>query len=74
MFIINIKSDIQYKFLRTLGTFYNTGTRYIRLGQKLIPAKTQTSYRPVDLKLQNKFSPLIVVTFVYCLSNIFVSI
>ena len=42
------------------------GTRYIEPWQKHIPPKSQMSDRPLDLKLQNKFRPLIVVIFIYC--------
>ena len=42
-------------------------TRYIGPGKKLIPAKTWMSSRPLDLRLQKKFRPMIIVPFIHCL-------
>ena len=41
------------------------GTRYVGPRQELIPVKTRVYYRPLDLRIQNKFSPSIVVTDIH---------
>ena len=37
--------------------------KFFGLGQNIIPAKTQMSSRPLNLKLQNMFKPIRVVLF-----------
>ena len=47
-------------------------TRIIGPRKKLIPAKNRMLNRPLNLRPQNKFSLLIILTFFWHLSNIFV--